>query len=382
VGGIAWLSDQAPAGADAGADGGDAGDAGGGDAGDAGDAGSEGGAVVATGPENMVSQVVNLPVPGTYLLSWWDQARDPTSGLPVNSSGQSAAAVSYRVSVFDANWTPVVGFTGLPTQSDSSGSVWSKRNILKFSVPNAGTYHIAFAASVAGGSPGSVAIADPQLELGTASGLPSPYSDTGGQGGVTQYECPLTSADLRKAFVRDCDPDGTCFYDLQTPITINTQTLSSNGMSLAGKLAKGNYNFRHVDVALNIVGTGVIDCSQTGSPDCNGSGYLSYTLNDDGTNIGVLGFDRQYRRFDFGAANINDAKALTSERYLTTPLGSDDQQLINQFMKTELRGRPLDGTYTLRIYDTPALHFDHIQDIQVVLNYHYWSAIQAPQNAN
>jgi hypothetical protein len=276
----------------------------------------------------------------------------------------------------------VVGFTGSPAQSDATASVWSRRNLLRFSVQNAGTYHIAFAASAAGGSPGSVAIADPQLELGTDTSLPSPYSDTGGRGEVSKFECPLTSADLRSAFVRDCDPDGTCFYTLQTPISLNTQTLSSNGMSLAGKLAKGNYNFRHVDVALNVVGTGVIDCSQSASPDCSGSGFLSYTLTDDGTNIGVLGFDGQYRRFDFGAANVSYAKALSSERYLTTPLGSDDQQLINQFMKTELRGRPLDGTYTLRIYDSPALRFDHVQDIQLVLNYHYWSAIQAPQNAN
>jgi hypothetical protein len=254
--------------------------------------------------------------------------------------------------------------------------------MVRFNVSNPDSFHIAFAASATRGSPGSVAIADVQLELGTASGVPSGYSDTGGQGETVQYQCAMSSDDLRRAFIRGCDPDGTCFYDLQTPISINTQTFTSNGAPLAGKLAKGNYNFRHVDVAVNVVGTGVIDCSQTQSPDCNGSGYLSYALTHDASNIGVLGFDSQYRRFDFGMAAIDHGKALTSERYITTPLGSDDQALVAQFRKTELRGRPLDGTYTLRIYDSTSLHFDHIQDIQLVLNYHYWSRIQAPQNAN
>ena len=88
--------------------------------------------------------------------------------------------------------------------------------------------------------------------------------------------------------------------------------------------------------------------------------------------------------FDFGEATINHAKALTAERYITTPMSSADQALINQpgFLKPELRGRPLDGEYRLRIYDSPALRWNQIQDIQLVLNYHYWSRIASPSASN
>ncbi len=258
---------------------------------------------------------------------------------------------------------------------------WSGRHALSFSVTTPDIYHVAFAASTNGGSPGSVAIANAQLEL-TTTGVPSTYVNFGGTDQVPGYECAMTPGQRRAAFKRNCDPDGTGYYDLQTPIAINTRDLTSNGMSLAGKLAAGNYNFRHVDLALNVAGTGVIDCSQTGSPDCQGSGYLTFTLTDDGSEIGVLGYDNEYRSFDFGSAVIDHGKALTAERYITTPVSSTDQGLLTQVLRTELRGRPIDGTYHLRIFDSPVLHFDQIQDIQLVLNYHYWSRITAPQNAN
>ena len=158
--------------------------------------------------------------------------------------------------------------------------------------------------------------------------------------------------------------------------------MTSNGTSLAGKLAAGNFNYRHIDVAMNVVGTGVLDCTGTGSPDCFGSGFLQYDLTDDGSNIGVLGFDKQYRSFDFGSAVISRGKAVTAERYLTTPLGSSDQALIGQVQQVQFRGRPMDGVYNLRIYDTPALHFDQVQDVQLILSYHYWSQVSTSNNSN
>jgi hypothetical protein len=193
----------------------------------------------------------------------------------------------------------------------------------------------------------------------------------------------VSPGELRAAFEHRCDPDGTCFYELVTPVAINTQSMTSNGVSIVGKMASGNFNFRHIDVALNLVGTGVVDCSGTGSPDCYGSSFVQYTLTHDGSNVGVLGYDTQYRDFDFGIGVIDHAKALTAERYITTPIGSADQQLLNQpgIMKPEFRGRPIDGVYRLRIYDSPALRFDRLQDVQLVANYHYWSRISAPNNS-
>jgi hypothetical protein len=321
------------------------------------------------GPDGYVSQLVLLNVPGTYILSWWDQERD--------SAGQPSSAASpppYHVTVYDSAWAPVAGFADVPTAANG-GTTWSARHVLTFKVATPDVFHVALGAAGPSGPPGSVAVADVQLELATSSNTPSAYVDTSGTGQATIYECAQSPAEMRANFVRNCDPDGTCYYDLETPITIDTQTMTSNGMSLAGKLAAGNYNFRHIDVAVNLVGTGVLNCSQTGSPDCYGSGYVTYDLTHIGDAIGVLGYDGQYRTFDFGTAALNHAKALASERYLTEPLSSTDQQLVNQFLQQQFRGRPIDGVYKLRIYDSPALQFQNLEDVQVVLNYHYWSRV-------
>jgi hypothetical protein len=359
AGGVTWLHDQTTGSSSTSAGGGDAG-------------------FTPLGPDNVVSQAVWIDTPGTYVLSWWDQARDPVTGAPFTGK----ASAPYRVKIYDSAWTPLPAeYTGLPTSTDSAGATWSTRNTLSFTLATPDIVHVAFAASLEGGAPGSVAIADAQLELAPAGGKASAYVDTGSNGRVVSYQCALTPTELRAAFQRNCDDDGSCHYDLQVPIAIDTHDLTSNGMPLAGKLAAGNYNYRHVDVALNVVGTGVIDCSQTSSPDCLGSGYVTYTMLDDASQVGVLGYDGQSRPFNFGVGTISGGKALTSERYITTPIGSADQALISQVLRPELRGRPLDGTYTLRIDDTPALHFQQIQDIQIILNYRYWSRVSGPQNA-
>jgi hypothetical protein len=329
-------------------------------------------------PDGFVVQQVVLTQPGTYLLSWWDQARDSTTGEPTAQPG-----APYRVNVYDATWSSQAGFAQAPAPSDSTGAPWSTRNVLSFQVSAPGIYYMAFGASGPAGPPGSVAISDVQLELAAPSQTaPSPYVDTDSSGMTTSYACALSPAELRAAFQRNCDPSGACHYDLTQPISIDTQTMTSNGNSLVGKLAAGNFNFRHVTIGLNVVGTGVINCTQTSSPDCFGSAYLTYTLNDDGSNVGVLGYDNQYRFFDFGIANINGGKALTAERYLTLPLSSNDQQLVNQVLRQELAGRPVDGVYTLSIADSPVLHFDQVQDIQIILNYHYWSRVQTSNTSN
>ena len=43
-------------------------------------------------------------------------------------------------------------------------------------------------------------------------------------------------------------------------------------------------------------------------------------------------------------------------------------------------GRPLEGTYRLRIWDSPELRWDRIDDIQFLLTYRYWTKVRANGN--
>ncbi len=321
------------------------------------------------GPDGFISQAAHLE-PGRYVLTWWDGARDVSGAM-------TTSAADYRVVVYDASWNPVTTWTGTP--ASSMGGAWSNRRNVQVAIGAPGTYHVAFAASLRGAGTGSVAIANVQLEALTQGGTPTAYVDNDSRGLVTSFQCNASAGDLRDAFTRRCSAM-ICYYELTAPVVIDTAKLEVSGVSLVGKLASGNFNYRHIDVALNLVGTGVRDCTGSNSPDCYGSGYIEYTLDHNADNVGVLGFDGQSRAFDFGIGSINHGKALTAERYITTPIGSADQQLLSQpeIMKPELRGRPLDGIYRLRIHDTPALHWDRLDDIQIVLKSHYWSRVATP----
>jgi hypothetical protein len=157
---------------------------------------------------------------------------------------------------------------------------------------------------------------------------------------------------------------------------IDTEVLNQGFSSLIGKVAAGNFNYRTQNVALNVIGTGVLDCSH-GNPSCYGSAYVEYELTHAAFNVPMTDYVGDVRCFNFGAGRINSGKALAAERYLTLPLSSADSDLVDQpaFLKTEFAGRPLSGAYRLRIKDSPALAWDNVEDVQIMLGYNYWSRV-------
>jgi len=137
--------------------------------------------------------------------------------------------------------------------------------------------------------------------------------------------------------------------------------------------ARGNFNYRIDSVGINFVGTGIRNCSASASPDaCYGGGYVPYTLTHTGPFYvrNFRGEDVESRLFD---GSIEHARGLGSERYLTNPLSDADNSLIKQFMRGEFTGRPLDGNFVLRVWEEDGVDFTAIQDVQVVLNYRYWT---------
>ena len=49
-------------------------------------------------------------------------------------------------------------------------------------------------------------------------------------------------------------------------------------------------------------------------------------------------------------------------------------ELMSGYMRKELAGRPLDGTFVLRMWEEPGVNLEAVQDVQLVLNYRYWTA--------
>ncbi len=315
-------------------------------------------------PGRSVFQRVTLDA-GDYVLSWADRA--------VDSNGVVAASETapYRVSVVNA-----AGLTQVAFGSSAAAGDWSPRRSMSFSVQDPGEYRVMFGAS-SGERLGSVAVADVQLEKATSlASEPLAYQHTEAELASASNDCAVGDS-LRKAFGRVCDA-GRCWYELKTPITIDTVELESGFSRLAGKFATGNFNFRHVDAAVNIVGTGVIDCANAPNTDCYANSYLEYSLDHLAYDVTLYDHNGQGSSFNFGMGSIRNAKALATERVITQPISAADKGLLEQpaFTKRELSGRPISGAYRFRIFDRPGLAWNRIEDVQFLMHHRYWSRVQ------
>jgi hypothetical protein len=358
-------------------------------------------------PPHSVFQTVELQAGGSYVLSWWDMARAADGGP---ADPQNPPTEPYTVAVFGPNWelltnppfvaAPFVSAGGcdaggeacstgaqccsgicLDAATDVCASEWSSRRTLPFQASTAGLHRIVFMASTIGSDDsalGSVAFANIQLQLGATEADVTAYEATGASRLVLTNDCIGGSPEnFRALFDYKCE-NNECFYELTEPILVDTRLVDTGESKLVGKIARGNFNYRHVTVAANVVGTGVTDCTGTPTPSCYGSAYLEYTLNHDAFATPIIDYLGNWKEFNFGTAGISRGKAIAAERFITLPIGSADSAFLGQpqVTKPEFRGRPLSGFYRLRIYDQPSLVWNNLEDVQLVWTYRYWSRIR------
>ncbi len=184
-------------------------------------------------------------------------------------------------------------------------------------------------------------------------------------------ECVRLCAD---GYRRDCTGEaGQTYCYWETSFNINQRDIESGRSFLMSSFARGNYNYRFGDIAVNFVGTGIRNCDQEPlSSSCYGAGFVPYTLIHNGPY-----YIRNHRGNDFLAelfpGRIEHARGLASERYVTNPLSSADRSLIQPYVRSEWRGRPLDGNFVLRVWEEPGVDFTKIEDVQLVIDYRYWT---------
>jgi hypothetical protein len=334
-----------------------------------------------------LSQALSLER-GRYRLSWYSRA-------PTGNGANVVRAAASGGSTF-----PVLG-TGPNAGFVEDG--WFRYHYL-FDVPEDGVVEVRVAPAVA--VPTNVQIAGVQLEAASpvlhgslsatwgSSGLtpeaafpPGPFYVTDDDRVSLQPNCADDGSQFRQyAFVPgcvrvcndgydgNCDPADArtrCFR--QTSVDISSDTLERFITGTPAGFAAGNYNYRIESVGVNLVGTGLRDCGGAGRPGCFGAGNYAYSM--------LHGAPFRIRNALGATANvplfpgrIESARALAAERYLTNPLSSADQALIEPYMRRELIGRPMSGTLAIRLWEDDTFRFDRLEDIQLVVRYRYWTA--------
>lgn len=178
----------------------------------------------------------------------------------------------------------------------------------------------------------------------------------------------------RDGFGRDCTPDRAdryCYWE--TEFTISQSDIDRGTILNEAGFARGNFNYRVDGIAVNFVGSGARECEGAPLPStCYSAGYVPYSLHHLGPYVA-----RNHVGADYVAPLFNGyiehARGLAAERYLTNPISSADRALIEPYMQRQFRGRPLTGTYVLRIWDDGSVIFDEIEDVQVLLDYRFWT---------
>jgi hypothetical protein len=185
-----------------------------------------------------------------------------------------------------------------------------------------------------------------------------------------EYRCTKLCTDGFSDNCLDSSLADRCFWE--TTFALDQRELEAGRIFAQSGFARGNFNYRIEDVAINFVGTELRDCTDSSLPNtCNAAGFVTYSLK----HLGPL-FVRNHTGGDFPVklfnGNIEHARGLGIERYLTNPISSTDRELLTPYMRAEFNGRPLDGNFVLRVWDE-GVSFSAIQDVQLYLKYRYWT---------
>jgi hypothetical protein len=308
--------------------------------------------------------------PGSYRFTWY------TEGALTGGGAQSGQV-----------WADAGVVTqGASGPTSASMTNWYRRYVA-FTVSKPGLVKVGFRKP----STGTVTVAAPMLERLPPAGAETqglvPFVNTGANLEQVQPACDDRHGAIFRStrWTRSCQklcPNGFgddcvgaesksfCYW--QSDFNINQNDLQLGRVLNYSGFARGNYNYRIDSIALNVIGT-PRDCSDSPIPQsCYGGGFVPYSLSHLGPFVvrNHEGDDVPARVFD---GNIEHARALASERYITNPLSDSDNSLLQQYARLELRGRPLDGTFVLKIWEEPGVDFSAIEDVQVILNYRYWT---------
>ncbi len=165
-----------------------------------------------------------------------------------------------------------------------------------------------------------------------------------------------------------------CYWEL--PMDLTLDGLESGQLMAQAGFAYGNFNYRVDRLAVNFVGTGVRDCSDSTLPStCNASANVPYSIEHVGP-YAVRNHEGEIYQAPLFIGHIEHGRGLAAERYITNPISSADRSLLEPYEHGELSGRPLTGHYVLRVWDTDGVSFPHIEDVQIILGYRYWTRFE------
>lgn len=327
-----------------------------------------------------VGQVLTLEA-GRYRLSWY--ARQPNMA---DTSKPDEAVFAFG-ETSGTTWT-----RSLP-QSEPADGIWSRyRFIFEVSAEEPVSIRVQATAAIQGAS---IDVAGVMLEDVTTltpaydeTLSPPAFEETSSEPVVEYEACEDTDGEnfrdrewirdcvrlCEAGFGVDCPPETSvthCYREAE--FTISQAAIDRGEVLALSGFARGNFNYRVDTLGVNFVGTASRTCADSSLPStCFSNGFIPYSLRQVGP-FEVRNYSGEDYRAPLFDGVIEHARGLAAERYLTNPLSGADRSQIDPYMQAQFRGRPLAGTYRLRVWEEPGVNFDGIEDVQIVLGYRFWT---------
>lgn len=321
---------------------------------------------------------------GLYRFSWYTKEVGTTSG----GAGSGIVEVKGTPTVSCANATGVCEVVQNDVEPSLTAATWHRRYIL-FRLNSEQIVNVGFGKPASGAN--TISLSGPMLEklkdVSQDQAL-TPFVNTADTLNEVQPVCVDSDGSLFRStrwnrscvklcadgFADNCASNNSkdyCYWETQ--FGFSQRDIQAGKVFNFSGFARGNFNYRIDSVGINFVGTGTKNCGTSDFPQtCFGSGSIPYTLSHAGPFYvrNFKGDDVETKIFD---GNIEHARGLAAERYLTNPLSDSDNSLIKQYLRSEFSGRPLDGNFVLRVWEDDGVDFTALQDVQLVLNYRYWT---------
>jgi hypothetical protein len=350
-----------------------------------------------------LGQAVTLEA-GTYLLSWYGR-----------TLGGSPLAFQDAVKVQNLDGSAIATSAVITFPIEVGTTEWGRRWV-RFTLPATQGVVVAIVPATSVNTTHSVELAAlmleraapvvPQLSMGACADhtdcpsgaqcvasvgcqpIPREFAATSQAGVNTLPVCEdTTGTAFRGRWRRGCErvcPDGIggactegderCFWE--TRFNLSLEAIERGRLFSHAGFAYGNYNYRFDSIALNFVGSATRVCENEARPDtCYASAFVPYSIQHNGPFWVRNHWGEEYDAPLF-VGNIEHGRGLAMERYITNPIGSADRTLLADYYHREFRGRPLAGDYTIRIWEGEGVNIEGIEDIQIVLDYRYWTRFE------
>jgi hypothetical protein len=131
-------------------------------------------------------------------------------------------------------------------------------------------------------------------------------------------------------------------------------------------------NVRWGKFAVNLVGSGITDCSQARDPNtCQASQFLRYDLQHLGPSL-AQGATREWMLLDIPLAQVESGKAATLGQFVDVERNGWGKPFIEAIARAEFEGRPMNGNYAIELAGDEGTNFDAIQSVQILAGISYW----------